>query len=376
VDGDEQGAPGLAEGRCCGLVSIDVKLSLVDPYSSDAERIWRDLEGASRPAYFLTWAWVSNWLACLPRSHAPRLAVITAGAPLAAFFLAKRTIIRSKVVPSRSLYFNTTGMERFDVIWIEYNGLLGRDMPLAELLPLLPFSWDEVYLPALREHAFGDVTTTTTTTTDTRVVIDKRVPAPFVDLEQARAKGYLSLLSGQTRSQVRRAQREAGEVSVEIARDAKMALDIYSEMVALHTAQWRAKGKPGAFADPWFDRFHRRLITTRFAHGEIELVRTRHRGGPVGCLYNFVHDGRVLQYQSGFATFANEKLKPGFIAHTAAIEHAAASGRRVYDFLAGDQRYKKQLASDSTSMLWARVQRRRLRFLVEDQVRRWRAQRP
>ncbi len=347
-------------------------MELVDPYSSEAERIWRDLEVASRPAYFLTWAWMSNWLAQLPRAHVPWLAVVVAGgAPLAAFFLAKRSIIRSKVVPSRSLYFNTVGVQRIDMLWLEYNGLLGRDMPLTELLPLLPHGWDELYLPALRENAFGGVTTTA----DTRVVIDRRVPAHYVDLERAREKGYLALLSGQTRSQVRRAQREAGEVTLEIARDSKQALDIYSEMVALHTTQWRAKGKPGAFADPWFDRFHRRLITNRFAHGEIELVRARHAGGPIGCLYNMVHDGHVLQYQSGFATFANEKLKPGFITHAAAIEHAAARGRRVYDFLAGDQRYKMQLATDSTTMVWARVQRRRLRFLVEDQLRRWRAQR-
>jgi CelD/BcsL family acetyltransferase involved in cellulose biosynthesis len=95
----------------------------------------------------------------------------------------------------------------------------------------------------------------------------------------------------------------------------------------------------------------------------------------MGCLYNFVHDGRVLQYQSGYATFENEKLMPGFICHTAAIEHATASGCRIYDFLAGDQRYKKQLATDATVMTWARVQRRRIRFLVEDYARRWRAQR-
>lgn len=349
-----------------------MKLELVDPYSPDAGRIWRDLEVASRPTYFLTWPWVSNWLACLPRSQAPSLAVIVAaGAPLAAFFLAKRTMIRNRVVPSRALYFNITGIDRVDLLWIEYNGLVGRDMPLAELLPLLPGGWDELYLPALREHAFGDITTTD----DTRVVIDRKVPAHYVDLEQARAKGYLALLSGQTRSQVKRAQREAGAVTVEFARDARSAIDIYSELVTLHTSQWRAKGKPGAFADPWFDRFHRRMITERFVHGEIELVRVRNGAGSIGCLYNFVHEGRVLQYQSGFATFANEKLKPGFICHTAAIEHAAASGHRVYDFLAGDHRYKKQLATDATVLTWARVQRRRLRFLVEDHVRRWRAQR-
>lgn len=349
-----------------------MKLELVDPYSTDAERIWRDLEVASRPAYFLTWAWVSNWLASLPPAHVPWLAVIVAAdAPLAAFFLAKRTMIRSRVVPSRALYFNTTGIDRLDLLWIEYNGLLGRDMPLSELLPLLPRGWDELYLPALREHAFGDITTAD----DTRVVIDRKVPAHYVDLDQARAKGYLALLSGQTRSQVKRAQREAGAVTVEFARDARSAIDIYAELISLHTRQWRAKGKPGAFADPWFDRFHRRLINDRFAHGEIQLLRVRNEAGSVGCLYNFVHDGRVLQYQSGVATFANEKLKPGFICHTAAIEHAARCGHRVYDFLAGDQRYKKQLSTDVTVLTWARVQRRRLRFLVEDHLRKWRAQR-
>ena len=346
-----------------------MELELVDPYSTDAERTWRDLEIASKPTYFLTWAWVSNWLACLPRAHAPMLAVVVAaGAPLAAFFLAKRTMLRNHVMPSRSLFFNTTGVERIDQVWIEYNGLVGRDLPIGELFPLLPGRWDELYLPALHEKAFCDLTTAH----DTRVVIDRRVPAYYVDLAKARAKDYVSVLSGQTRSQVRRAQREAGKVTVEFAHDAASALDIYCELIALHGAQWRARGQPGAFADPWFDRFHRRLIGGRFAHGEIQLVRVRNEHGSIGCLYNFVHRGRVLQYQSGVASFENEKLKPGFICHAAAIEHAAATGLDVYDFLGGDHRYKKQLSTDFTTLLWARVRQRRLRFLIEDRVRRWR----
>jgi len=349
-----------------------VKLELLDPYSSSAERIWQDLEAASKPAYFLTWAWVSNWLACLPRPHAPSLAVIiAAGVPLAAFFLTKRLIVRSRLMLSRTLYFNTSGRPRVDLLWIEYNGLIGHDIPLAELLPLLPFGWDEMHLPGLRANAFGDLTTTR----DTRIVIDRSAPARYVDLAKARVKGYLATLSGQTRSQVRRAQREAGEMIVEVARDSAGAIDIYSEMTSLHAAQWRAKGKPGAFADPWFDRFHRKLITDRFAHGEIQLLRVRNAQGPIGCLYNFVHGGRVLQYQSGFQTFENERLKPGFICHAAAIEHAIAHGHDVYDFLGGGQRYKKQLATDETTLLWVRVQRRRLRFFVEDHVRRWRDKR-
>ena len=347
-------------------------LELVDPYSATAERIWRDLEIAMPPSYFLSWGWVATWLAMLPREHAPRLAVVHAGgAPLSAFFLAERWIVRNRAVPSRALFFNTTGVERLDMLWIEYNGLLGHDLSIDDVLAVLPRTgWDELYLPALHADAFGGLTTS-----DPRVRIDRSVPAYYVDLDKARAQGYLALLSSQTRSQVRRAQREAGKLAIEIARDLPHAMDIYSELVALHTAQWRAKGKPGAFADPWFDRFHRQLITERFAHGEIQLVRARNDACTIGCLYNHVYRGRVLQYQSGMATFANEKLKPGFVCHAAAIDHAAASGLALYDFLGGDVRYKKSLSTDASSLVWARVQRRRLRFLLEDHVRRWRDRR-
>lgn len=334
--------------------------------------MWRDLEAASPPSYFLSWAWVATWLACLPRRQTPRLAVIlVGGAPIAACFLAKRVVLRGGVLPSRALFLNTTGVQKLDSIWIEYNGLVGHDVALVELLRVLPRGWDELFLPALHERAFPDITTTA----ETHVVIERRVPSFYVDLEKARDKGYLSLLSGQTRSQVRRAQREAGDVRVEIARDLPHAMDIYSELVALHTAQWRAKGNPGAFADPWFDRFHRTLITDRFAHGEIQLMRVRNTAGPIGCLYNLARDGRVLQYQSGMNTFENDRLKPGFVCHAAAIEHAATSGLALYDFLGGDARYKKSLSTDHTWLIWARVQRRRLRFLIEDRVRRWRDRR-
>ncbi len=350
-----------------------MKLALVDPYSLEAERIWRDLEVASPPSYFLSWGWIESWLATLPRDQTPPMAVIDAGgAPIAACFLGHQLVLRHGVMPSRARYLNVTGTQRFDELWIEYNGLVGANLSLSELLALLPWGWDELYLPALHAGAFGDLEQAG----DVRVRIDRQVPSYFVDLERARPKGYLAMLSSQTRSQVRRAQREAGTCVVQIARDPSEAIDIYSELVALHGAQWRAKGKPGAFADPWFDRFHRRLITQRFAHGEIQLLRVRgDQAGTIGCLYNHVYRGRVLQYQSGVAAFDNAHLKPGFVCHAAAIEHALAHGLAIYDFLGGDMRYKKQLSTDQTTLTWARVQRRRLRFLLEDRLRAWRNKR-
>jgi hypothetical protein len=337
------------------------------------ERVWREL--ATGAPYFLAWPWIENWLACVPREATPRLAIVhEAGRPVAACFLGRRLAIRHRVLPSRAFYLNTTGVARLDELWIEYNGLVGRELPLREFCELLPGGWDELFLPALRADAFGGFVEASR---PMRVRIDRKVPAYYIDLERARGAGdYLGLLSGQTRGQVRRARREAGDLTVEIARDGRVATDIFAELTRLHGAQWRAKGQPGAFADPWFVRFHERLIAQRMPHGEIQLIRVSgSKCGLIGCLYNLIWRGRVLQYQSGLATFENPHLKPGFIAHAAAIDQAVTGGLAVYDFLGGDMRYKKSLSTDVGSLVWARVQRRRVRFLVEDQLKIWRARR-
>lgn len=347
-----------------------MKLELHDPYGARTEEIWRELTATNPPAYFLSWGWVENWLACLPREQAPRLAVICdRDRPAAAFFLGSRLVMRHGVLPSRAMFFNTTGVQRIDDIYIEYNGLVGEPVALADLIALLPGGWDELFMPALADGAFRELSSNN----GVRVCVERTVPTYWVDLERARAKGYLALLSSGTRSQVRRAQREAGDLTIEVATDARQAIVIYSELCALHAAQWRAKGKPGAFADPWFDRFHRRLITQRMRHGEVQLVRVRGASGTIGCVYNLVSNGRVYQYQSGMELFDDPHLKPGYICHAAAIDHSIASGHAAYDFLGGDMRYKKSLSTDAGSLVWARVQRPRVRFLIEDQVRRWRA---
>jgi CelD/BcsL family acetyltransferase involved in cellulose biosynthesis len=357
--------------------ATDVHLALVDPSDAAVERIWRELTEATPPSYFLSWGWIETWLACLPGDRAPQLALFgEPERPVAACFLGRRFGFRHNVVPTRTLHLNTTGVARLDELWIEYNGLVGRDLSLGELVDSLPRRWDELFLPGLSERALGGVADGAIAG-DARVRVDRRVPAYYVDLAKVRAGGYLPLLSGQTRSQVKRAQREAGKLAVEVARDPSHAIDIYSELCALHAAQWRAKGQPGAFADPWFDRFHRRLIGSRLAHGEIQLLRVRGPEGTIGCLYNFVWQGRVLQYQSGLASYEDPRRKPGYVTHAAAIEHSAGAGLAIYDLLGGDMRYKKSLSTDGGELLWARVQRRRLRFAIEDRLiamRRRRAQ--
>ena len=347
-------------------------LSVLAASDAPVEAIWRRLADAARPSYFLSWGWIESWLACLPAEQRPELAVVADdGVPVAACFLRHRRILRHHVVPSDALFMNATGVETLDELCAEHNGLLrmpDAGVSIGDLVALLlPASWDELHLSAI------DRDTLPASTADYRVVVDREAACPYIDLARVRAApgGYESLLGSATRAQVRRARRRAGELRVEIARDAHEAIEIYDELVRLHTASWQARGQPGAFADPWFDRFHRRLIAQRFDHGEIQLIRVS-SATTLGCIYNFVSAGRVEFYQSGLAISADAKDKPGYVCHAAAIEHAARAGHAIYDLLGGDARYKQSLSTDETHLVWARVQRHTMRFAIEDRLRQWR----
>jgi len=346
-----------------------VRLELLDSRAPEVESLWRELDQPASRSFFTSWAWMGNWLACLPPEYLPQLAVLRdlQGKPVSAFFLRGAPLTRLRMIKSNALYFNCTGNQRFDNLTIEYNGVVGREVSIGQLIDHVPGNWDELFLPALRPDAFHGLSDVVHR--GYRVRIERTVPAHMVDLARVRESGYIPLLGKKTRAHIRRSQREGGIVETEFATDLPSALSIYRDMVALHQAQWHARGEPGAFADPWFDRFHRRLIADRFAHGEIQLVRLRSKDGPVAALYSFIHGGRVLQYQSGRALVENENVKPGYLAHTAAIEHNAKAGLNLYDFMGGDVHYKECLATSSTSLVWARVQRLRLRFLVEDRLR-------
>jgi CelD/BcsL family acetyltransferase involved in cellulose biosynthesis len=347
-------------------------VALLDARDPRVEPTWRTLEAAARPSYFVTWAWIDAWLAALPPDALPQLAVRSeGGVAVAACFLGRRRWLRHGVVPVHGRFLNTTGTPRFDELCIEHNGVLalpGATWPLGSFVELLPGEWDELVLPAVDAGGVDPLTTAP----GYRVRVDREVAAPFVDLAAVRTAGdYLALLGSNTRAQIRRARRAVGECELEVPGSIDQALEIYGELVALHAASWRARGQAGAFADPWFEQFHRRLIEQRFAHGETELLRLRAGGRTIGCTYNLIANDRVLFYQSGFARFDDPRVKPGYLCHAAAIDHAAARGLAIYDLLGGDARYKACLSTGATRLAWIRVQRRLARFAIEDRWRGW-----
>jgi len=348
----------------------------------DADRIrtiWNSLSDNMEISYFLSWAWMENWLATLPASLPVSLhAVFEGEQPSAAFFLGTARIVRRKFFWSRARFLNASGDKTCDDLCIEYNAFLcrpGSVLPISEVLRLLPGKWDEVIFPAL-DAALTPGNLIADVRHPFRVVVERDAPSRYVDLDKVRgsAQGYLSLLSKKARYHVRRSlefYQTRGEIVCEVATTYDRACAVFEELMTLHQNSWAERGEPGAFASGYFISFHRELIRKRFEHGEIQLARVSCGAETIGCIYAFVRGGNVYFYQSGLSYPREKQVRPGFVSLVKLIQHNADCGNRTFDFLGGNAIYKKSLATDERRLIWVRIQKPRLRFAIENTLARF-----
>jgi CelD/BcsL family acetyltransferase involved in cellulose biosynthesis len=186
-------------------------------------------------------------------------------------------------------------------------------------------------------------------------------PAPWIDLERVRQAGgdLLATLSANARQQLRRSLRSyasRGPIALARAEGEGEALEFLEALMALHGADWQARGKAGAFATPFARRFHAELVRRAAARGEVDLLRIKAGDSTVGFLYNPALGGVVHSYQAGVdRAGAHRHEKPGLTCHLLAANQAASEGYGAYDLMAGAQRYKASLAHDSRNFVWAEL---------------------
>lgn len=340
------------------------------------ERICTGIANRSDEPYFLSWGWIGHWISSLPdRDNVWFVVVSKDSKPVAAFFVGQSRVVRHKVFAGRGLFMNASGNPVVDALCLEYNGILGGDSldcaAFREIIAGLPWKWDEFYFPALDRSAMPG-TCIDSINPSCRLIVERDVPSYYVDLEMVRnGDDFNSLLSKSTRQNVVRsykAYQQKGPVVFECATTIDRAFEIYDELVELHQKAWRARGEPGAFATDFFREFHRGLIRKRFNSGEIQLSRVSAGDEVVGCLYNFVYKGKVFFYQSGI-NYTSNKVRPGFVSLIEAIKYNAGLGHSVFDFLGGAVDYKKSLGTHSNRLAWVKLQKRHLRYAVENRLR-------
>jgi hypothetical protein len=364
-----------------------IKFIYYNPFSdlSTVEKYWQLLLRKCEHEYFLSWGWISTWIKSLEARADIRLVVgFIQNEPVAGFFIGTSSKRKYGIFRSKLVSLNTTGSAYFDKLFLEYNRILvdaAVQFGVRELIQALAdIPWDEFNLPGLGSDFVGKIgLIDLPDTARFHILIDELSPASFVDLEQVRAMDldYMRLVSSNKRSQIRRSIKEYekdGEVRIIEAASANQALGYLAELIALHQKEWSSRGEVGAFSNRYLSQFHADLIAARFEHGEIQILKCFTPKATIGVLYNFIYNGRVYFYQSGFDYPPGNVYRPGLVSHYFAIRHNAEKGMSVYDFMAGDASYKTSLAPESQPMYWIRLFRRPFQFHLERtvrQVNRW-----
>ena len=312
-----------------------IQTSRLDPADLPAiSPRWDALAEQAGASFFQRWIWVGALAA--ERYPRPVLIEATESGRTVGLALANR----AGWPPVLNLH--ESGDPAWDSVFIEHNGpLVAPDHPdvlramLAALRPAVLSGVGDGVRDAAR--GLGDA------------LIQTRL-APFRDLTAP------DPVSRNTRQQLARSARAYGDVTVAAAANVGQARDWFTALMALHTATWTGRGRPGAFASPGVVRFHHALIGDGVPAGTVQLLRVAAGSAVVGYLYNFRAGGAVYAYQSGFDyAGAGPTQKPGLTSHAAAIGWYQAQGYARYDFLAGDSQYKRSLASGAVLLHWMRL---------------------
>jgi CelD/BcsL family acetyltransferase involved in cellulose biosynthesis len=332
---------------------------------------WRELEARADASFFQSWDWIGPWLDCLP----PERRAMLATGRLEGRIIALAILVAGRrrgfgLRPLRVLHLNDSSEPDERSPTVEYNGLLQDRAAPAGLSAgfaawLLDGIADELVLPGVPAELSA-------APAGGLLIRAIEQPAPFVALPALRQAGYLAALSANSRAQIRRALRHyaaVGPVALRQAETPAEAEAFLDGLAALHQRSWTARGRPGAFASPFFRRFHHRLIADGFSRGAIQLVRVTAGTQEIGYLYNLVRDGRIAAYQSGFAYESNPRAKPGLVCHALAIEHNLRQGAARYDFLAGFNQMKQSLATNKEKLVWVTLQNRRFGAYLERYAR-------
>lgn len=320
-------------------------------------------EIASRPSIFLSADWLQTWIDVYGDEFEGQWIRWEEGGTVVGGCLIIARTVRKSLVGIRSVYLNATGDASVRTPFAEFNDVLcaaGYTDAIATSLShfLSTQRWDRILLSGYEEGG----------------VIDKLLPmmytsavetapqlASYIDLDALNTDSPTNAVSPNTRGQIRRSRRlyeqRAGPLILRRAENLKEGGVFLDNLAALHNVRRGIKGEQGSFESKHVMTFHKQLLARLWNTARVDLLRLRTGDQDVGYLYNFIFRGKVYFFQSGFVYESDQKLKPGLLMHSLAIEKYRLEGLQEYDFLVGDSQYKRSLAKQSRTLYWSTIYR-------------------
>lgn len=360
--------------QAASLTELCCEETSIEPEALAKE--WRDLEQWASNTVFLSWRWIGVWLSVFqPKAKVLR---VTQGSRLVGLGIVVRSIERRHaVLRSRCLYLHQTGLDAEDQIWIEYNGFLsGRGYESSVAVACLEHlkrrepDWDEFVIGAADEEYVQSISEASGLVSHVRW----EAPCFGIDLSSLRSSGqsYLDSLSANSRHQIRRSLRlyeQIGAVTLERPKTHEEAELVWGSIAPYHLARWGDKTGESGFANQDFVRFHQHFIRTNWKAGAVDLIVLKAGDEVIAIFYNFLYRNRIYFYLAGIRSETDNRLKPGMLGHALCVEDYLDRGFDFYDFMGGEERYKRQLGVRHQYLVRAGLQRDRWKLRAERAAR-------
>ncbi len=290
---------------------------------------WQELaKNAPTATPFQTWEWQSTWLRHYRGGKRPHLLAIREGDDLVGLMPLTRTIGAWRTLRAMgsgaSDYLHPLARAGYeDAVAREVSQHL-REMAKVDLFDLHQIRSNQPLAA----------------NTPARARIEQAT-CLLLDLPET-YDAYLATLSKSLRYDVRRLEKSLfneGRATVEPVGEEQIGqgLDILFEQ---HKRRWRKRGLPGAFMAR-AQRFHHEWGRLAIREGWLWLSILRLDSQPIGAIYAMRFGPTCYYYQAGFDP-AHGSISPGTLLVAATIRRAMDEGLGHFDFLRGDEPYKRR----------------------------------
>lgn len=354
---------------------LDVSLQEIQDYQQLAVE-WLQLESQADCSVFLSWQWLSIWLSTY-KPNVMLMRVLSGDELVGLAILCCRAERRHLFVGSRVLRLHQTGVDIEDQIWIEYNGLLVKrglsasvEQAVLEFLHNQWTAWDEIVLTGIdmqqalrwQQHSRYNAR------------LSWQAACFGVDLYKLRQsqQSFLSSLSANCRYQINRSKRryqQAGLLRLEKPTCNEQAQQWFDAIGPWHIERWGSAAGQSGFSNPAFVAFHHAMLAEYWPKQQVELLALMVGEAHLATFYHLRYRDRIYFYLAGFKPEQDNQLKPGLVGHSLCIEHYCQQGLLFYDFMAGDERYKRQLAQQHGELCQLWLQKSQTDFWLESMAR-------
>jgi CelD/BcsL family acetyltransferase involved in cellulose biosynthesis len=310
-----------------------VKIEIHDSLEAVGATAWDALQAGSRlRSPFLAWTWQHEWVSAFRGGRRLELRRVTDGTGQVVALL---PLIET--APGRLMLTGGTDVsdyldllalrDREEEAWTALLGARATERSVWELHAVPAASPTVTAMPALGA-AIGLTVTS---------VVEERCPVLRLP---ATWETYLASLPGKHRHElsrkIRRFEREepTGRVRIETTPEGIAArLD---DFLDLHRQSRVGKAR---FMDERMEGFFRRVIVALAEQGAARLAFLDVPGGAIAAFLMLEWDDTVGLYNSGFRP-DRAALSPGLVLLASVVRDAIERGRRRFDFLRGEERYK------------------------------------